>query len=123
VQTKSALSTYASTDTTSGVLHPIVQRIADPIKAKVTEPFWRGLKDGTIEARNRERTQSEGKTLTTGEKKRALVFAGLVSRPTVLIPNMVLILGAGIVSASTVIANRRIPSPVGAGIRGIVDAV
>lgn len=79
----SALSTCATTDTTgSSVLHPIVQRIAEPIKANVTEPFWRGLKDGTIEARNRERTQSEAKGLKTSEKKRALVFAGLVGRVT-----------------------------------------
>lgn len=83
-QTKSALSTYATTDVPgSALVHPLVQRIAEPIKANatnVTEPFWRGLKDGTIEARNRERTQSQGKTLNTSEKKRALVFAGLVSR-------------------------------------------
>lgn len=82
-RTTSALSTCATIDTTgSNVLHPIVQRIAEPIKANVTEPFWRGLKDGTIESRNRERTQSEAKGLKTSEKKRALVFAGLVGRVT-----------------------------------------
>jgi hypothetical protein len=70
----------------TGVPHPLVQRAAEPIKGRVTEPFWRGLKDGKIEARNRERTEKsavypeerEVRRVVANEKKRALVFAGLV---------------------------------------------